>query len=249
MANKILQESSAAMVRTGMWEDEQFIDSHSVEDRFVMFYLLTSPHRHVSGVLKINYRLICSHLGWDKQQVLIVLDRLEKLHDDIMIDGGFVWVKSWYDHNALPSPTHFKQIGARIAELTHPMLDQWLSDAVDRGIDIERIGYRYPIDRVSGNTNTNTNYKDNNNGQIQSEVGGEGGLVFPKALDVRLVESVRKMLGDGRQAQEILDELAAGIESGTIKNPLPWISAVMARGLNRTPAGLKKEDQRLALRG
>ena len=51
-----------------------------------------------------------------------------------------------------------------------------------------------------------------------------------------------------KQAQEILDELAAGIESGTIKNPLPWISAVMARGLNRTPAGLKKEDQRPAFR-
>lgn len=246
------------MVKTGVWEDEEFIETHSVEDRFMLLYLLTCPNRHVSGVVKVSFRIMTSHLGWDKQQIQIVLERLEKC-GDIVVDGSYIWIKAYFDHNSFPGPTLFKQMKSRLDEVPKTMFSKWLEDASERGIPVDKIGYGDPIDRVSVNTNNNTkditnnnhNYNNNQNdkqseGKTGSVSSGNGDLVFSKSLDQRLVPSIKKSLLGNPDAQHILDELAAGLESQVIKNPELWVSAVINRGLKRTGAGLKKEDQRLA---
>ena len=191
--NRTLQASPSSQIKTGIWEDEDFVDSHSTEDKYLLVYFLTSPLRHVSGIVKMNTRLMTSHLGWEKQQLLIVLDRLVAA-GDILIDGGWCWVKVYYDHNSPPAPTHSKQIKDRLADIPAAMLKIWIDDAKSRGIPVDTfltdrvsvpcayptdtlsvpyayptdtlsVPYAYPTDRVSVNNknNANENNNDNNN--------------------------------------------------------------------------------------
>lgn len=248
--NRTIQDSASAMVKTGIWEDEEFIETHSIEDRFMLIYLLTCPTRHVSGIIKVNFRMMTSHLGWDKQQIQLVLDRLEKC-GDIVVDENFIWIKAYFDHNSFPGPTLFQKMKSRLDEVSETLLLQWLEDSSQRGIPVDKIGYRYPIDRVPVNTNNNTNntYKNNHNNtdHIENSVGGVNvKLIFPKSLDPRFVPDVRKCLNGNQDAQVVLDELAAALESGQVKSPVQWVSSV-SKSLNRTVAGLKKEDIRKSI--
>ena len=153
--NRTLQASPSSQIKTGIWEDETFIDNHSVEDRFLLIYFLTCPARLVSGVLKMNTRIMTSHLGWDKAQLTIVLDRLVAA-GDIMINDGWCWVKAHFDHNSPPAPTHAKQIKDRLADLPEEILILWIDDAKSRGIPLDAflthrvsIPCAYPTDTLS----------------------------------------------------------------------------------------------------
>lgn len=268
--NRTLQLSPSAMIKTGIWEDEDFINNHSIEDRFMLFHLLTCPSRNMSGIIKNNYRIMSSHLGWDKQQIQILIDRLSQL-GDIFVSGSFIWVKSYFDHNSLPAPSHFNQINSRLQEIPESMLKIWLEDAIERGMDVDKL-YQgsfklpaahlsptlgatcdHPSDRVAPNTNNNdnnnvnNNYNHNHNEEITGSGSGESELMFPKKLDSRLKEAINVQLKGRLDAQEILDELAAALEKGQIKSPSLWIGGVIKNGPTRTTDGLAMEDKRKAI--
>lgn len=118
--NRSIKNSPAAQIKTGFWEDETIIDTHSIEDRFMLLFLLSCPSRSMSGIIKRNFREMISLLGWEKQQIQILIDRLCQL-DDIYVSGSFIWVKSYFDHNSLPSPTHFNLINSRLEEVPEDM--------------------------------------------------------------------------------------------------------------------------------
>ncbi|MEZ0315916.1 MAG: hypothetical protein ACAH10_03405, partial [Methylophilaceae bacterium] len=96
--NPTLQQSASAMLKTGIWDDDVFVESHSIEDTYLLLYLLTCPDRHLSGITKLNPRLVTARTKWERNQVHIVLERLQQL-GDVLVDGQFVWVKSHFDHN------------------------------------------------------------------------------------------------------------------------------------------------------
>ncbi|MEQ1639089.1 MAG: hypothetical protein ABL903_20710 [Methylococcales bacterium] len=71
-------------------------------------------------------------------------------------------------------------------------------------------------------------------------------LKFPKNLDARLIDEVKAILKNTHNAQNYIDELAAALDQNKIKaGPIPWLKAAVQKGLYRTQAGFKKEDQRL----
>lgn len=269
--NRTLQLSPSSMIKTGIWEDEEFVDSHSIEDRFMTLYLLTCPFRNISGIVKANYRIMTSHLGWDKQQTQIVINRLQKT-GDILVDGVYIWLKSYFDHNSLPAPSHFNQINSRLQEIPEEMLKVWLIDALERGVDVDKL-YQgalksspksfetpcahpdstldapcdHPSDRVAPNYNNNDNgnNKDNNNDNndvINNK--SSSGLIYPKLLDKRLLSEISRLLSGNDNAQYILDELASGLERGIVKEPVGWVAKLSKTTLGRTLGGLKKEELR-----
>lgn len=73
-------------------------------------------------------------------------------------------------------------------------------------------------------------------------------LKFPKNLDARLIDEVEAILKNTPNAQNYIDEMAAALEQSKIKaGVIPWLKAAVKKGLYRTQAGFKKEDQRLSL--
>lgn len=253
--NPTLQDSASAQIKTGIWEDESFIDTHSVEDRFLLIYFLTCPGRHLSGIIKINYRSITSHTGWDKQQILIVLERLVNLGSIVIIDN-YLWIKQYYDHNQSPAESHFKKISSRLSEIPAELLTDWVKDATERSIPVDKLvilpsdhpltthppaPYHPPCTappNSNNNDNENSIYKNNDNVVSGSD------LHFPSKLEKSYIEPMRKLIEGRSDAQDLLDELAAKLDKENVKTPIGFVAAIIKNGLIKSPGGINKEKQR-----
>jgi len=75
----------------------------TIEDRYALFYFLTSPFSNVIGAYEIVPRVAASEMGWDLESQLMPVMR--RLIDAGMLDfdaqANYIWVKDWWDHNGL----------------------------------------------------------------------------------------------------------------------------------------------------
>jgi len=246
--NKFLQDSPSSMFSTGLWEDEAMLDSHSMEDIFCLICLLTNPSRHVSGILKLNTRILCAHLRWDKQQLEIVLNRLEK-HGDVLVRGGWVWVKSHYDHNSF-SPSHQNKILNRLCEVPDEMKEAWFLDARERGFWTLPIGSQDPTETHLPNNNYNDNKKENKNQKNNDNHGkvGGAGLSFPDLPEEIIIELRREVstLAES-EAQKALNELTNRLsnkDANPLANPVSWLRKIIKSGIVVTPGGIAIAEKR-----
>lgn len=82
--------------------------------------------------------------------------------------------------------------------------------------------------------------------EVQLESGG-GDLKFSKYVPLQLHAPIRALLQGNNEGQAILDELAAELtrkDRQPIKNIVAWVRKVASIGVDVTPAGLAKADQR-----
>lgn len=74
----------------------------TVEDRYALFYFLTSPFSNVIGAYEIVIRVAASEMGWDPDSQLMPVVR--RLVDASLIDfdphANYIWIKDWWDHNS-----------------------------------------------------------------------------------------------------------------------------------------------------
>lgn len=100
----------------------------SHEEKSVLQYLLTSPFSNIIGVYPIVLRIATSEMGWDTNQLLLVLERLVKLKL-ISFDEqtGFIWVRIWWYHNRLKAA-----FDGNVKKMAYSQLrkvpDRWLTE-------------------------------------------------------------------------------------------------------------------------
>lgn len=109
----------------------------TVEDRYALFYFLTSPFSNVIGAYEIVTRVAASEMGWDADaQLANVIRRLgdaDLIHFDS--DTNYVWVKVWWDHNSAKmavASTLRKKTLEQIEALPESWRDAYVSDFIDR---------------------------------------------------------------------------------------------------------------------
>lgn len=248
--NPTLQQSTSSMVKTGIWDDAEFVESHSIEDIFLLLFLLTNADRHLSGIQKLNPRLVTARTKWEKNQVQIVLHRLQEL-GDVMLDGQFVWVRGYFDHNHAPAPTHFKQIRDRLSEVSEPLQREWILDARERGLSAELVNtflskdtpsipYRHPNHTLPGNNNNNDNLGCNQNNNYNQGSSGCGFVLEWPENTHPWRDSVEPLLAgmDPVTAQQLIDELSVGLdEKDPIEKPAGWCKWAIENGFRRTLKG------------
>ncbi|MCB5207803.1 hypothetical protein [Methylovorus mays] len=239
--NSTISNSASAMIKTGFWECQELVESMTTEDKFLLLYFLTCKDRHVSGVFKLNKRMATARLGWDINQISLVEARLAGF-EEIIIEESWVWVTSWFDHNAAPSPTHDKKIRERLLEVPFSLRERWLSDANSRGLDVSRwisisrdhsqvnslsIGSAYPIDSVPSphggvthtlSVNNNSNNILNNNTNITLNMGP-----LVRIYEQYFLNVIAEFALNGEAAQDIADELQKYLVQGKINNVEGWI--------------------------
>lgn len=130
----------------------------TVEDKFAMLYLLTSPYSNIIGAYEIVIPITASELGWDAETQLMPV--LRRLADSGRIlfhsDSSFVWVRNWWDHNQLTSAFSPK-LRERAFDEINRLPETWQKDYILALIEritepalksliVER--YRYPIEAV-----------------------------------------------------------------------------------------------------
>ncbi|PWK36419.1 hypothetical protein [Cupriavidus plantarum] len=132
----------------------------TVEDRYALFYFLTSPFSNVIGAYEIVLRVAASEMGWDvESQLMNVIRRLVDA-DLIYFDAesNHVWVKVWWDHNSAKmavASTLRKKTLEQIAALPECWRNDYAGDFINRLPaddslrDTVAMALAYPSDRVS----------------------------------------------------------------------------------------------------
>lgn len=71
MAYRVIQQS--------LWTDEKVMDSYSCEDKYFWLYILTNPQTNQLGIYKLPVKLAAFQLGYSIEQVIVLLDRFDKV--------------------------------------------------------------------------------------------------------------------------------------------------------------------------
>ena len=104
-------------VESRFWQDEKMRDV-SDEARYLMLYLLTSPHRNVLGFYFLPEPYACFDLGWTTEQFR---ERLEELLKKGLIKydetAHVVLIKNFLKHNPLENQNQVKSAIKRLDEI------------------------------------------------------------------------------------------------------------------------------------
>lgn len=104
-------------VESLFWKDEKF-QHVSGDARYLMLYLLTSPHRNILGLYFLPSPYACFDLGWDEQkfkQILHELVKTERIKHDHQ--NNVILICNYLKHNPLENPNQVKSAINRLNEL------------------------------------------------------------------------------------------------------------------------------------
>jgi len=197
------------------WCDPSICDL-SQEDKATLLYFLTSPHSNIIGVYQIVWMIAAAETGWTKDQLVVVVKRLQEKGLIGFNQAGWIWVKIWWNHNS-PAGAFSPKLIQSAKKQCAAMPSEWLGDFLNslelKGIDRVSIGYQYPTDTLPPNTNRISN---SNTTTTTAE------LEFPKELSgdekksiIGLMQLVQFLPLE--KQQELLDELAGAIRTKSIK--------------------------------
>jgi len=109
-------------VESQFWHDEK-VRQLSIESRYLMLYLLTSPHRNLVGIYYLPIPYACFDLGWDEKQFQKSLKELiEKGIVSYDEETNMVLVKNYLKHNPLENQNQVKGAIQRLNELPKTFL-------------------------------------------------------------------------------------------------------------------------------
>jgi len=104
-------------VESRFWQDEK-MRNVSDDARYLMLYLLTSPHRNILGLYFLPFPYACFDLGWDEK-------RFKKALEELLKTGGIAYdaishvvlVKNYLKHNPLENLNQVKHAIEKLNEL------------------------------------------------------------------------------------------------------------------------------------
>ena len=121
-------------VESQFWKDEKMRDL-SEGDRYLMLYLLTSPHRNIAGLYYLPLSYACFDLGWDEKRLRQGLEELSaKQRIKYDYQAHVVLIFNYVKYNPLENPNQVKSAIAKVEELPKtPLLQDFL--AVIQGLN------------------------------------------------------------------------------------------------------------------
>jgi hypothetical protein len=120
------------MLRTGFWTAPRR-QHQSVEDKFLLAYFLTCPERSSIGLFPIHIGEAAGRTGGDKHQFVTVMERLAE-QGEITVDGYWILVRSWWDHNNKPGPGLRQTILRTLDEAPASLRSEWEAIATSAGV-------------------------------------------------------------------------------------------------------------------
>jgi hypothetical protein len=225
------------------WRAPRIAD-RTQEDKATLLYLLTSPYSNIIGIYPIVPRIAAAEMGWTSEQFLPILKRLAN-YDLVQFEepSGFVWVRNWWDHNSAKMTVAttlrektYSQIAAIPAEWRAAFLSDFLMripvdeknslgtkvdlrnivirDMSNRGYGVS-IPYLQATDSPGGNTtdNKNSNHNNYSNPDLPLEY-----PILEAGVHEQLAAIISRLPSEIRQ--DVLDEIAAKLRSGTLRSPI-----------------------------
>ena len=70
-------------IQPSFWTDSKVSDNFTPEDKYFYMYLLTNPQTNICGCYEISWSQTIDQLGHNKDTILRLLERFEKVHEII----------------------------------------------------------------------------------------------------------------------------------------------------------------------
>jgi hypothetical protein len=147
------------------WNDSKVADTFTPEDKYFYLYLLTNPHTSISGCYELSIRQAASELGYSKESVISLLERMQNVHHVIGFDKGNneILIYNWPKYNWCASEKVIKGAQKTFASIKTPAFREYLekyaqhllNNDLDGDVEIPKSkDFRYPMDRVSDFSDT-----------------------------------------------------------------------------------------------
>jgi hypothetical protein len=219
------------------------------DHKFIARELWCNQFVSASGVYQLDIDMFSVSIGFQTLNVeTAIFDFVKKGIIEFDAETSEILICDWWRFHSCITP---KQIS-----IVQKSVDKIQSNRLKTSF-FERIKHVCnKIKDLHSNTTNNSNFNPTttppavgaaDSPQQASPVGGSGdcSFLFPRKLPVELHAEIATLICGCERAAEILDELAAGLESATIKMPARWVRSILNRGLERTPEGLKKTQVRM----
>ena len=88
-------------VQLSFWTDNKVLDDFTPEDKYFYLYLLTNPHTNICGCYEISYKSMSDDTGYNKETIIRLLERFDKVHGVIKFSPSTkeVLILNWYKYN------------------------------------------------------------------------------------------------------------------------------------------------------
>lgn len=155
-------------VESRFWQDEK-MRTVSADARYLMLYLLTSPHRNIMGFYFLPPPYACFDLGWDEKQFAKGLQELLQIavikYDQ---QAHVILIQNYLKHNPLENPNQVTSAIDRLEEIPQTQLFQAFSDVLKQYSKpfaeplLERLQERLGQPGTGSGTGTGTGSGDKN---------------------------------------------------------------------------------------
>lgn len=134
-------------VHITFWTDSKVVDDFTPEDRYFYIYLLTNPHTNLCGCYEISLKQMSDELGYNKESIIKLIDRFNKIHKMIDYDNNTkeLIVYNWHKYNWTKSPKFEKALEKEIQKVKSPKFRAIL-EGILCGSDTVSIPYQYGSD-------------------------------------------------------------------------------------------------------
>ena len=87
-------------VQLSFWTDNKVEDDFTPEDKYFYIYLLTNPQTNICGCYEVSYSQMTRQTGYNKDTVIRLLERFDKVHKVIKFDSETkeVLILNWYKY-------------------------------------------------------------------------------------------------------------------------------------------------------
>lgn len=88
-------------VHLSFWTDNKVEDEFTPEDKFFYIYLLTNPQTNICGCYEVSWSQLTNQTGYNKDTVLRLLERFEKVHNVIRFNKETkeILILNWHKYN------------------------------------------------------------------------------------------------------------------------------------------------------
>lgn len=163
--NEVLELSIYRNVQLSFWTDNKIEDEFTPEDKYFYLYLLTNPQTNICGCYEISYSQITRQTGYNKETIMRLLNRFDKVHRVIKFnaDTKEVLVLHWYKYNWSKSEKVLSGVLSVAKHIKCNGFKKYVFDTVEHiKNDTLCIGYTYHMETFVSDSVSDTDTVNNN---------------------------------------------------------------------------------------
>lgn len=167
-------------VQLSFWTDNKVEDDFTPEDKYFYIYLLTNPQTNICGCYEVSYSQMTRQTGYNKDTIIRLLERFDKVHNVIRFDSKTkeVLILHWYKYNWSKSEKVLAGVLGVAKHIKSDEFRKYVNDMVDSvKNDTLYIGYTYPMetsvsdsDSVSDSVSVNNNIVNKKKDDIDNNI-------------------------------------------------------------------------------